>query len=169
MTERLEREVARRDGSIADLQRQITHLKAFGPDQPADLFAPIEIEIASLSGGADYDGKPGDDGVTVHLRPRDRDGDVVKVPGRIKIQLLDNTDLNRPRIIGVYEFTDPDELCKAWHGKFGTRHYTLKCPFPPRAAIPDARRLTVSVEFVDYLTGATLTATREVSLSLVDE
>ncbi|UCC28868.1 MAG: hypothetical protein JSU86_11775, partial [Phycisphaerales bacterium] len=88
--ERLERVVAQRDGTAARLHEQIENLQSFGPEHPADLFAPATIEIASLSGGADYDGQPGDDGVTVYLRPRDADGDVVKVPGRITIQLLDN-------------------------------------------------------------------------------
>ena len=119
--------------------------------------------------GADYDGKPGDDGVTVYLRPRDADGHVVKVPGRITVQLLDNTDLGSPRPLGLYVFADPSELRKLWHGRFATQHYTLKCPFPPGTKLPDARRVTVSAEFVDYLTGATLTAVEEVPVSLTDE
>jgi hypothetical protein len=164
--QRLERTVVQRDGTIVSLHEQIEHLKGFGPSRPADLFAPVRVEIASLSGGADYDNAPGDDGVTVYLRPRDQDGHVVKVPGKVTVQLLDNADLAKPRVIGVYEFSEPSELRKSWYGTFGTQHYTLKCPFPPSAELPQARRLTVAVEFVDYLTGATLTATREVDISL---
>jgi hypothetical protein len=167
--ERLERDLAERDGTIAALHRQIEHLKDFGRDRPADLFAPVKIEIASLSGGADYDGRAGDDGVTVYLRPRDKDGDVVKLPGRIKIQLLDNSDLSKPRLVGLYQFSAPDELRDSWYGKFGTQHYTLKCPFAPGTKLPDSRRLNLTVEFVDYLTGSTLTATEEVTISLADE
>lgn len=167
--QQLEHTVAQRDGTIAALHRQIEYLKGFGPDRPADLFAPVKVEIASLTGGADYDGEPGDDGVTVYLRPRDEDGHVVKIPGRIKIQLLDNTDLSKPHLVGLYEFSDPYELRRLWHGRFGTQHYTLKCPFPPAAELPETRRLTVAIEFVDYLTGSTLTATQEVTISLVDD
>ncbi len=166
---RLERVVAQRDGTVARLHQQIDNLKSFGPDQPADLFAPVKLEIASLSGGADYDGKSGDDGITVYLRPRDADGDVVKVPGRITVQLLDNTNLASPRVLGVYVFDDPKKLRRLWHGRFATNHYTLRCPFPPGLKLPDDRRITVSAEFVEYLTGATLTSVKEVTVSYPDE
>ncbi len=167
---RLQRVIAQRDDTVARLGGQVENLKGFGPDRPADLFAPAKLEIASLSGGRDYDGKPGDDGVTIYLRPRDASGDVVKAPGRMTIQLLDNTNLASPRVVGVYVFDDPAQLGRLWHGRFGTNHYTLVCPFPPESgSLPRQRRLTVSVEFVDYLTGATLTAVKEVAFSLAGD
>ena len=162
----LEHTLAERDSSIASLQLQIENLKGFSADRPADMFAPIKLEIASLSGGADYDGKPGDDGITVYLRPRDADGDVVKVPGQIKVQLVDNTNLGSPRVLGVYPIENLDEVRKTWHGKFGTQHFTLKCPFPPGVEAPKSRRVLVSAEFIDLLTGATLTASQEVGFSV---
>ena len=163
--ERLERTVAQRDETNASLQKQVGNLKGFPPDRPVDMFAPVKLEIASLSGGADYDGKPGDDGITVYLRPRDADGDVVKVPGRMKIQLVDNTDLGSPRVLGVCVFDDLNEVRKTWHGKFGTQHFTLKCPFRAGMELPKSRRILVSAEFIDLLTGATLTAGKEVEFS----
>jgi len=164
--QRLERLVADRDGAIARLNRRIENLQAFDPKRPADLFAPVALEIASLSGGADYDGRPGDDGATVYLRPRDADGDVVKAPGAMHIQLLDNSDLRNPRIIGVYDFTDPESIRKLWYEKFATQHYTLKCVFPEGVALPESRKIVIYAEFVDFLTGAVLTATKEVIISL---
>ena len=166
--ERLERTVAQRDETVASLHKQIDNLKGFTPDRPLDLFAPVKLEIASLSGGADYDGKPGDDGITVYLRPRDADGDAVKVPGRMKVQLVDNTVIGSPRVLGVYAFDDPNETRKAWHAKFGTQHFSLKCPFRPDVELPKSRRVMVSAEFVDLLTGATLTASQEVGFSMPD-
>ena len=113
--QRLERAVAERDDTIAALTRQIIELKGFGSDRPADLFAPVKLEIVNLTGGADYDGKPGDDGVTVYLRTRDADGDVVKASGRITIQLLDNSNLAKgPEVLGLYVFDEPARLRKAW-------------------------------------------------------
>lgn len=163
--QRLERLVADRDGAIARLNRQIENLQTFETDRPANLFAPVKLEIASLSGGADYDNRPGDDGVTVYLRPRDADGHVVKAPGAIRVQLLDNSDLKNPRVIGVYDFSDPETIRRSWYGKFGTQHYTLKCPFPEGAAVPESRKIVIHVEFVDFLTGAVLTAAKEVTVS----
>lgn len=163
---RLERTIALRDGTIAQLLQQVEDLQEFDPNRPVDLFSPVELQIGSLSGGADYDSEPGDDGVTVYLRPLDRDGDVVKAPGRIEIQLLDNTDLASPRVLGVYVFDDPEQLRGVWHGRFATNHFTLKCPFPGGVALPETRRITVSAEFLDFLTGRTLTAVEEVAIAV---
>ncbi len=165
---RVERTLAQRDETIASLHKQIDTLKGFTPDRPLDLFAPVKLEIAGLSGGADYDGKPGDDGITVYLRPRDADGDAVKVPGRMKVQLVDNTVIGSPRVLGVYAFDDPNATRKLWHAKFGTQHFSLKCPFRPDVELPKSRRVMVSAEFVDLLTGATLTASQEVGFSMPD-
>jgi outer membrane murein-binding lipoprotein Lpp len=163
---RLKRDLGQRDDAVVKLTGQVERLKGFSADRPADLFAPAKLEIATLSGGADYDGKPGDDGVTVYLRPRDAEGDIVKAPGRIKIQVLDNTDLTSPKVIGVYEIAEPESVRRAWHGRLGTNHYTIQCPFPPDFKPPASRRLVVSAEFIDFLTGASLTAVKEVAMAV---
>jgi len=160
---RLERAVAEKDAALADLRVQVRNLQGFPPDRPADLFAPVSIEIASLTGAADYDDRPGDDGVTVYLRPRDGDGHVVKAPGRIAIQLLDNTTPESPRVIGVYSFDDAETLRKSWYGRFGTQHYTLECRFPPDTNPP--RQVHVNVAFTDFLTGRTLLASKVVQVT----
>ncbi|MGD2111729.1 MAG: hypothetical protein PVI86_20330 [Phycisphaerae bacterium] len=166
---RLARTIAMRDGTVAQLHQQVRDLQAFDPNRPVHLFAPVRVQIASLTGGADYDGRPGDDGVTVYLRPVDADGDAVKVPGRIKIQLLDNTDMGSPRVLGVYVFENPDELKKTWHGQFATNHFTLKCPFPDGVRLPATRRITITAAFLDFLTGRTLTAVEEVTVCVPDD
>ncbi len=160
------RDLADRDATLATLRAQIDNLNTWGRDRPADLFAAERIVIASLSGGHDYDGRPGDDGITIYLSPKDADGDVVKVPGRIEVQLLDNTDLEDPAIIGTFIF-DVDKIRQAWHGRFMTNHYTLKCPFPPKQDLPTTRRLLATVKFTDFLTGAVLTTTKEVAFEQI--
>ncbi len=160
---RLERTVAEREATIASLENQVDDLKSFGPDRPADLFAPVRLEIASLSGGADFDGQPGDDGIILYLRPIDADGDTVKAPGQISIQLLDNSALSTPRVIGVYTFDEPEQLRNLWYGLVGTQHYTVRCPFPSGVKLPGDRKLLVSAVFVDFLTGRSLTTQKEVS------
>lgn len=160
---RLQRDAGKREAVISAMQAQVRTLKGFGADRPADLFAPVAIEIVSRSGGQDYDGIPGDDGVTLYVRPKDADGDAVKVPGRLTVQLLDNSDLDNPRLVGVYHFNDPQRLRKLWYGKLGTQHYTLKCPFP--AGFRPPRQLDARVEFVDYLTGKTLVAIKGITVT----
>jgi hypothetical protein len=163
---KLERAVLERDGAIAALQKQVVDLQSLGHDRPATFFAPVKLEIASLSGGADYDGKPGDDGINVYLRPKDADGDTVKVPGRIKVQVADHSNLNNPRVIGIYSVDNLDEVRRAWHGKLGTQHFTIKCPFPGGVSLPASRTLVVSAEFLDLMSGSTLTAAQEVRFAI---
>jgi len=163
--DRLRRELDSRNARIAKLDRRVETLAQFGPDRPADLFAPVKIEIVSRSGGIDLDGKPGDDAITVYIRPIDVDGDAVKVPGLIRVQLLDNSVLGEPRVLGLCVFDDPGELRRMWYSKFGTNHFTAKCRFAPGKKPPEIGRVLVSVEFTDYLTGKTFTATKEVDVA----
>jgi hypothetical protein len=159
----LDRSLKQCEASRAAQARQIENLGSFSDERPFDLFAPTSIEILSLSGGRDFDQRPGQDGVVVYVRPRDAAGDAVKAPGRIAVQLLDNTDLAAPRVIGKCEFADAQELNALWHGRFLTYHFTLECRFPDGVSLPSSGRLTISVRFDDYLTGRALTAVREIS------
>lgn len=163
--ERYARAVADRDATIVGLQKQVENLKAFQRDRPADVFAPESMEIVRRSGGADYDGQPGDDGVTVYLRLLDVDGDTVKVGGRIRIELLDMSTPGAPRVIGLYVFDRAEELRKLWYGRFGTQHFTLRCPFPAGFRPPTDGRVTIRAEFDDYLTGRNLSAVSEVTIA----
>ena len=44
-----------------------------------------------LTGGADFDAQPGDDGICVLVEPRNRSGDFVPEPARVSVVLLDPT------------------------------------------------------------------------------
>lgn len=161
--QKLERTVAMRDQAIANLEEQIGTLQKFPQDRPLDIYSPVSMEIVSMTGGDDYDGRPGDDGVTVHVRLRDADGSSVKSPGRFTVQLLDNSDPRSPVVLGVCQFEDEAELRKAWYGRFGTQHFTFKCPFRDESTPP--RHVNVNVEFTDFLTGKTLRETAVVDVS----
>lgn len=161
----LQRAVEQRDEQIAALTRQVEALQSFTADRPSGAFAPVKIEIASLSGGGNFDEKPGDDGVTVHLRLYDADGDTLKAPGRIRIQVTDNASLAEPRVLAVCEIATVEELRAAWHGRFGTSHFTVRCPFTKDAATPAGPTVDVRAEFTDYLTGVTLTTLKQLPVS----
>ena len=162
---RLERTIEQRDATISRLTQQVTNLQQLGDQRPVTLFAPVKLEIASLSRGSDFDGQPGDDGVTVYLRPVDSDGDAVKAVGRVRIQLLETGVTGQPRVIGNYPFDDPKELREMWHGRLATQHFTIRCPFPPNVDLPANRLVEVRVEFLDFLSGATLTTSKQVPIS----
>lgn len=160
-----ERAVAQRDERIAALSRQVDALQSFEADRPAAAFAPVRIEIASLSGGSNFDGQPGDDGVTIHLRLFDADGDPIKAPGRMRIQVSESPGESQPRVLARCEISKLEELRSAWHGRFGTSHYTFRCPFTKDAAPAVGPTVDVRVEFTDYQTGATLTTLKQLPIS----
>lgn len=161
----LKRQLAQREARIASLEEQVGSLQGFAADRPVGVFSPVELEIASRSGGANYDDQPGDDGVTVHLRLKDADGDSVKVSGKIQVQVLDMSTAKSPTVLAVCTLEKTEELREAWFGRFGTDHYTIKCPFTENAVRPQTPRVTVRVTFTDYLTGRTLSAAEEFEIT----
>ena len=132
--EQRDNELAARQATIDDLYQRLQTVRALTDDDLRRIFYPEKIELASLSGGDDYDGQPGDDGITVYLRPIDRTGDALKVAGDIRIELYDLQNPSGQKLIGEYEFP-VDQIAELWYGKFATYHYTLRCPWqngPPK-------------------------------------
>jgi len=164
----LKREMADRDQAIASLRSQVDKLLDLGPGRLDHLFTVARIELVRLTGGADYDGRPGDDGVTVYVRPVDAQGDPIKAAGEIRIQLLDVTQQGQPRELGLYVINDPGKLRAAWHSGIMTDHYTVKCSWQPGVSLPANREVTVRVTFLDWLTGREFTAQEMVRVSLVE-
>lgn len=166
--QRLGSELGERDGRIEALKKKIEECQERGPNPLASLFRPTRLEIADRTGGADYDGKPGDDGVTVYLRPLDEDGHAVKAPGEIQIILYDLTDPGHPREIGSYVVNEPAVLRKSWYSGWMTNHYTIKCAWPPGVQPPASREVLIRASFVDAVTGDKLVATKEVKVEWVN-
>lgn len=141
--------------TIEQLHDQLGKARGLTPEVLEKIFSPEKIEIGSLSGGDDYDGKPGHDGVTVYLRPLDRDGDAVKVAGNIRIELYDLANPPNENLIGVY--TVPvDQASTHWYGKLATYHYTVRCPW--QQGPPKHNEITIRATFEDFLTLRMMTA-----------
>jgi hypothetical protein len=149
-----ERRVADLAAEIAELQRQLQTARAIQPADLKSIYYPERIEIDTLSGGESYDGKPGDDGITLYVRPIDREGDVIKVAGEFRVELFD-LDLPDNQRIGSYDFS-LEQSAKLWRGKLMTNHYTLRCPW--QSGPPKGAQITARVTFVDFLTRRALSA-----------
>jgi hypothetical protein len=141
--------------TIDELGDQLRVARSISEDDLKKIFYPEQLVIDKLSGGADYDGQPGDDGVTVYLKPVDKEGDVIKVAGDIRIQLFDLAAPPARNLIGEY-FIPVDQVGKLWHGKLLTDHYTIKCPWPKGP--PEHNEITIRATFVDYLTKRVVSA-----------
>ncbi len=164
--DRLERELLKRDGKIGDLIAQVEQLQALGPDRLAKLFVVDHIQLVSRTGGGDFDGVPGDDGVTVYLRPVDADGHVLKAAGEIIVELLDTSVPGDPVSLGRYIYNDPEQLRKLWYGGFLTDHYTIKCAWSPDVGLPRTREVLIKATFYDFITGQRFAASKLIEVAL---
>ncbi len=144
-----------KQAAIDELHRQLDVARKINEDDLKKLFYPKELEIDKMTGGEDYDNKPGDDGVTVYVRPIDQHGDIIKIPGDLTIQLYDLAAPQGRNFLGEYKIP-VDKIGDLWHGKFLTQHYTIKCPW--LHGPPEHDEVTVRVVFVDYLTKRTVSA-----------
>ncbi len=141
--------------NIDELNGELRVARSISEEDLKRIFYPEKLVIERLSGGENYDNKPGDDGVTVYLQPIDKDGDAIKVAGDIRIQLYDLAAPPEQNLIGEY-FIPVDQVGKLWHGKLWTYHYAIKCPFPNGP--PQHTEVTIRAMFVDYLTKRVVSA-----------
>jgi hypothetical protein len=151
-TDKLGKEVTAKDAVIETQRQQIATLQHLGDKRLEKLYYVTAIRIDRLTGPANYDDKPGPDGITVYIQPVDQDGHVIKAAGDIRIQLLDLANADGKHLIGEYRL-DAEHARKAWYGRLMTNHYSVKCPW--RSGPPAHEDITVRVEFTDYLTGKT--------------
>lgn len=150
----LQRTVDNQKLEIDELKRQLQTARGISDVDLRRLVIPVRIDIDPLTGGDNYDKQPGDDGVTVYLRPVDKDGDTIKVSGDVTIELFDLQRSDQPKL-GTFVFT-PEQVSSAWHGKLMTQHFTLKCPW--QTGPPAHADITVRATFVEHLSRSALTA-----------
>ncbi len=113
------------------LRSQLTERgqKTILPEQAAVLFRATGIKFSGLmTGGLDRDGAPGDELLNVVLAPHDSEGDVVKLPGRIQLDVFDLSRPDNDRLIGRWEFT-VDESRQHWNRTWFGSGYHFNLPW----------------------------------------
>ncbi len=150
-------------GELARKQKRIDTLVSLGPDRIKKLYYAKSIKLGQYTGGADLNGQPGDDGIKVFLRPIDSNGDTIKAAGAVTVQVYDLAQPADKTLIGEYKWS-VDEVAKAFSGGFMTYHFTFTCPW--KSGPPKHGGITVRVEFIDYLTGKTLSAQKVCKVNL---
>lgn len=147
---------------IADQQEHIDRLQALGGKRMEHLFRVQRVRLGRYTGGADMDGKPGDDGVKVYLQPIDQHGSIIKAVGAVKVQLFDLAAPTGENLI--FEQTWPAEtIHKNWSAGLLGDHFAFKCRWKTRPAHVE---ITVRAEFVDYLTARRFTAQKACKVAL---
>lgn len=107
--------VARKEADGLRTQLASQGEDAILPEQASVLYRVEGIQFNSLlTGGLDGDGIPGDDLISAVLVPHDVDGDLLKLPGKIEIELLDLSQPEDRQRIGRWEFP-LEESRDYWH------------------------------------------------------
>jgi len=153
---RLQQQLAAEQQAARELQQQLASARGFDQKALDTLPLPERIELDRRSGGYDTDGRVGDDGIVLHIRPVDRDQHVVKAAGRLHVALFDLAATEDRRLIAEYHFDEPT-LREKWYGRFMTQHFTVRCPWP-QGRMPSGPEVTARVVFTEFLTGRPLVA-----------
>lgn len=118
-----------------------------------------------LTGGADFDGKPGDDGVTVVLEPRTADNEYVPQAGPISVVLLDPTQVGEAARVAKWDL-DVVESSRFVKNSATAQGLHLQLTWPQRP--PQNSKLKM---FVRYTTpdGEKLTAEQDIFVTLAEQ
>ena len=110
-----------------------------------------EVKITKLTNLYDKNKDGKKEKLIVYLQPTDRDGDVVKAPGEVDVELWDLEKEPGKAKLGDWQ-VKPKELKKLWFSTVLGTNYRLTFNIGEMAIDP-TEPLTVKVAFTDYLTG----------------
>jgi hypothetical protein len=80
----------------------------------------------------DRDDQPGDEILNVVLTPHDADGESVKLPGGLRLELLDLSRTDGERTVASWDF-DAEQAREQWHSGFIATGYRFELPWPESA------------------------------------
>jgi hypothetical protein len=107
----------------------------------------------------DQDGRK--EKLIVYIQPIDKQGDVVKAPGSVEVQLWDLNNKENEALLGEWTVR-PDKLKKLWFSAILGTNYRLTFDVADKVRQFEGP-LTVKVKFSDYLTGRTFEEQRVIS------
>jgi hypothetical protein len=135
-----------------DLQKQITTLHGLEDDvKLKDLCDIQSVRITKHTNFFDKDKDGKKETLIVYIQPIDQDGDIIKTPGDVHVQLLDLDKDKDPTLLGKWHIT-PSKLRKLWFNTLLKTHYRMTFDIFDKVENPD-KSFTVAVTFTDYLTG----------------
>ena len=114
-----------------------------------------------MTGGSNLDAKDGDDELVVLLQPHDIDGEPVKLPGKVQIELVDPALPEATRQLGTWTFS-PTACRNHWHGGMLARGFRFHLPWQ---TAPTHARLLLHARF-DTTDGRTFNADTLVNIAL---
>lgn len=113
-----------------------------------------KIAIAKRSGFVDKNKDAIKEKLVVYLKTYDRNQDVIKAAGSVRVQLWDLDKTSDMAMLKQWDIA-PDQLTKMWMGAFMTDYYRLLFDIDPFALRAGAE-YTLKVSFTDYISGNVL-------------
>ncbi len=166
--QQLQLEKARLEQQNAQLREQVATLQKFPSDRMNQLVKVAKIEFGRFTRAYDGDteaDKDGyDDGIIVYLILEDKDGDVIKAAGAVRIELWDL--VTDKKIIS--KFIPMSDLQTYWLSGPLTNHYKFQIPWP-KDNPPTHRFLTLKLRFQEALTGRTFEADQKIEVHVQPE
>ncbi|MCS6975715.1 MAG: hypothetical protein NZM31_01725 [Gemmatales bacterium] len=164
----LRRELDQRDCLVQSLEREVARLQQMAcasPGAPQGPPVPCvkEIRLGRLTGGYDEDPVlPGDEALQVILEPLDCDGQSVKAPGSLRLEVFEITPQGIKVPLSSWDFP-PGELRRKWDTPFlGNPSYRITVPWK---SWPMHEKLRVVARFTT-LDGQCFEADRDVTVRL---
>jgi hypothetical protein len=97
-----------------------------------------------LTGGYDFDGRPGDEGLLLVIEPQDKSGNYVALPGELTISVYDPTKVGEDARIAQWEYT-AEESTELLRQTLLGKGFHLQLPWPNE--LPDQSQLSVRTSY----------------------
>jgi hypothetical protein len=140
------------------LRRQISNLSGLPENVRFNPYELLSIKITSYTNIYDKD----DDGIKetleVHLQPIDKQGDVFKAAGDVKIEIWNLNNPAAQALLGSSEIK-ADDLKNMWYNAFFSSNYRIDFDVSDKIDLFTVP-LTIKVTLTDYLTGKIFTDQR---------
>jgi hypothetical protein len=147
------------------LQSELRSLRGemgVGPDgQPPAAFPVKSIALGRQTGGRSSDNCPGDESLQVQVEPRDPEGQAIKAPGMLVIQVQEINPEGIKRPLSSWEVPQ-EQLRRSWRSGLLTSGYVLNLPWK---VWPSAQKLRVTAQF-QLADGRVFEAEKDISVRL---
>jgi len=153
----LQRQIEQANTENNKLKSRVEVLSSLGPEGRLESFSPLKsIQIGRYTNFYDKDKDGKKEKLIVYVQPVDAEGDKVKAPGEVDVQLWNLNNSAGEALLGSWH-VGPDELRKLWFATVVTINYRLTFDMPEAVKSFD-EPLTVKVSFKDSLSGKTFEA-----------
>jgi hypothetical protein len=126
---RSELEIAQRESQALRDQLASHGKSPILPEQANILFRADGVHFHKLlTGGLDEDQRPGDELLSALLVPHDADGEILKLPGTIDLELFDMTRPKGQQLIGEWKF-DAGQSHEHWYRGFIGSGFLFRLPW----------------------------------------